>query len=399
MLITVLFFSMTSNFELQLDWFFILNFAFIMALAESMPIFYKELSLSTSFAVALSAYFLKGPIVAVIVTIVGFSFRILKYKNNYEHLFNTPWYKTAFNFCVFIVPILSSHALYLTLGGAFGGTISSNLLPLVGFTVANYLISIFMLSTVTSVIADYSFSYAFIRNAKLGIVNLVIVAPLGAIAAHIFSSFSYLGFVLFFIPLILTRFILASMIHSNKKYMQTVDVIMNALEARDSYTRGHSKRVAELSRRIAKALSYSEWQIDTLTIGALLHDIGKIGVPDHILNKTDQLTSEEFNTIKQHPEIGFNILNDVEGMDKILQIVRNHHERYDGLGYPDAKNHSQLPLNVYIVQLADSIDAMASDRPYRKALSADQIHFEILKHKGTQFHPIVVDAYLISVQK
>jgi len=378
----------------KLDLKFILFFTFFFAVAESLPIFYKELALSTSFAILLSTFILKGPLVTIIVVVLGFSIRVLKYNGKLEHIFNTPWFRTTFNYCIFTLPIIVSGMVFQILGGDFHKTIYDNLLPILAFTLVNYLMSIFMISAVTSVLSNNSFFYSYLRNAKLGIFNLTIIAPLGIMAAHIFASFSYAGLILFFIPVILTRFILASMIHANQKYMQTVNVIMNALEARDSYTRGHSKRVAEISILIAKELKYNEWQIDTLTIGAMLHDIGKIGISDNILNKMGQLTDEEFHTIKTHPEIGFSILKDIQGMRNVLRIVRSHHERYDGNGYPDGKTHHQLPLNVYIVQLADTIDAMATDRPYRKALNDHQIIEEIIKHKGTQFHPKVVDAYL-----
>ena len=125
----------------------------------------------------------------------------------------------------------------------------------------------------------------------------------------------------------------------------------------------------------------------------MLHDVGKIGIDDKILNKPDKLTEEEFNTIKGHPQIGFNILKDIKNLENILPIVHYHHERYDGKGYPQGKKAEELSLDVFIVQLADSIDAMAADRPYRKALSHDAIIAEVKKHSGSQFHPKVVEAY------
>jgi putative nucleotidyltransferase with HDIG domain len=169
---------------------------------------------------------------------------------------------------------------------------------------------------------------------------------------------------------------------------------MHAMEARDKYTQGHTKRVGELASTIAAELKYNQWKIDEIYMAALLHDVGKIGIEDSILNKPGKLTEEEFMKIKSHPEIGYNILKDIKDSEKVRFIVRHHHERYDGNGYPDKKKADELNLDVFIIQLADSIDAMSTDRPYRKALTEEQILNEIKNNKGSQFHPDVVDAYL-----
>ena len=167
-----------------------------------------------------------------------------------------------------------------------------------------------------------------------------------------------------------------------------------AMEARDKYTQGHSKRVSEIAEIIAKKLKFSQGRIEELMVASLLHDVGKIGIQDSILNKPGKLNDEEYKIIKQHPVIGYNILKDINNMKDINYIVKYHHERYDGKGYPEGKKGDELPLEVFIVQLADCIDAMATDRPYRKALSQEMISNEIARCDGTQFHPKVVQAYL-----
>jgi HD-GYP domain-containing protein (c-di-GMP phosphodiesterase class II) len=157
--------------------------------------------------------------------------------------------------------------------------------------------------------------------------------------------------------------------------------------------------VAEISASIAKELKYNDWKIERLNMAALLHDVGKIGIDDHILNKPGKLTKEEFDTIKTHPQIGYNILKDIKNLENILPIVHYHHERYDGNGYPDGKKPEELSLDVFIVQLADSIDAMSTDRPYRKALHPDIVLDEVRKCSGSQFHPKVVEAYFKMLDK
>ncbi len=169
---------------------------------------------------------------------------------------------------------------------------------------------------------------------------------------------------------------------------------MNAIEARDEYTQGHSRRVAEIATEIAKALKYNQWKLEKLVVAAMLHDVGKIGISDNILNKPGKLTDEEFDKIKEHPEIGYNILYKVKNLNYICPIVRYHHERYDGKGYPKGKNGKKISLDTYIVQLADAVDAMGTDRPYRRGLSKEQIISELENNSGTQFHPKVAEVYL-----
>ncbi len=218
-------------------------------------------------------------------------------------------------------------------------------------------------------------------------------------ALILFIKYGYLGIAFITFPLLLIRYTLLLYSDSKSQFIDTVEALMNAIDARDQYTEGHSRRVAEISVAIGKELKYNQWNIEELNIAAMLHDVGKIGVSDAILNKPGKLTDEEFDAIKEHPEIGIKIIKDIKNIDYVYPVVRNHHERYDGKGYPDGKKGDELPLNVYIVQLADTVDAMASDRPYRKGLSESIILEEIKKYSGTQFHPKVAETYLRIVGK
>ncbi|MCX8029922.1 MAG: HD-GYP domain-containing protein, partial [Brevinematales bacterium] len=181
---------------------------------------------------------------------------------------------------------------------------------------------------------------------------------------------------------------------SKSKYTETVKVLMTALEMRDKYTEGHSRNVAKIVRAIGEELNYSDSHIEELELAAYLHDIGKIGIPDSILNKPEKLTEDEYKQIKSHTVIGYDIVKGIKDLGKIPELVRHHHERYDGKGYPDGKKGDELDIDVYILQLADSVDAMSTDRIYRKALSPEQIKAELIKNRGLQFHPKIVDIYL-----
>ena len=177
-------------------------------------------------------------------------------------------------------------------------------------------------------------------------------------------------------------------------FLSAVTALVYALEAKDKYTSGHSERVAEVSAAIAREFGLPWDNIEKIRLAGLIHDIGKIGVRESILNKPAGFTEEEFQHIKYHPEIGERILNPIVDDNEILMIVRHHHERYDGTGYPDRLSGEQIPLGARILAVADSYDAMTSERPYRKAMSVETACTEVERGKGTQFDPRVADAFL-----
>lgn len=179
--------------------------------------------------------------------------------------------------------------------------------------------------------------------------------------------------------------------------LSTLDSMAKILDARDPHTSRHSTRVTELSMRIGKALGLSDEDLDVLKVSASLHDIGKVGVPDKILLKKGKLTVEEMDIIKKHPDIGFDILSSIIPMKKDAEIIRHHHERYDGKGYPMGLKGEDIPFLSRIITLADAFDAMTSDRPYRKALPYSVALQEIKRCRGTQFDPGIVDVFIRKV--
>lgn len=175
---------------------------------------------------------------------------------------------------------------------------------------------------------------------------------------------------------------------------EIIKTLVTAIDAKDIYTKGHSTRVAEYSVILAKRLGWDEHKIDSVRYKALLHDVGKIGIPDRVLNKADRLTDEEFDIIKSHTLIGSEILQGVSSLSEMHIVARNHHERYDGKGYPDKKSGEDIPEEARLVGIVDAYDAMSSDRAYRKALPRDVIHAEISRGRGTQFDPHMTDVFL-----
>jgi HD-GYP domain-containing protein (c-di-GMP phosphodiesterase class II) len=174
----------------------------------------------------------------------------------------------------------------------------------------------------------------------------------------------------------------------------TVSALVSAIDAKDTYTCGHSERVAWLSKELAKLMNLDDTIIEQVHICGLVHDIGKIGIPETILQKPGKLTDEEFDRIRAHPVIGENILKDVPQLQPVLPGVRSHHERWDGKGYPDGSSGEETPLFGRILGVADAFDAMCSSRAYRDGLNRSEVLDELTACAGQQFDPKLVQAFL-----
>lgn len=177
-------------------------------------------------------------------------------------------------------------------------------------------------------------------------------------------------------------------------YLDMVQTLRYTVEAKDSYTRGHSDRVSEYSVLIGEKLGLPAEQIKTLRIGGLFHDIGKIGIPDSILLKPAKLTDEEYSQIKNHPSIGAHILGSAAIFQDIIPIVKHHHERYDGNGYPSKLKGEEIPYLARIAALADTFDAMTSRRSYRGPIEVEHVKEEIKRCEGTQFDPQIAEVFI-----
>jgi putative nucleotidyltransferase with HDIG domain len=182
-------------------------------------------------------------------------------------------------------------------------------------------------------------------------------------------------------------------------YLKTIASLISAIDAKDIYTQNHSQRVAKITVEFSKSLGLEEKHIEKFQYGALLHDIGKIGVSDVILNKPAKLDEKEFNTIKEHPVKGAVILAPMEPDTDILEIIKHHHERYDGQGYPAGLTGEKIPFAARLVSIVDAWDAMNSDRSYRKKLSPEQILREFARGQGTQFDPVLTKEFINFIRK
>ncbi len=228
-----------------------------------------------------------------------------------------------------------------------------------------------------------------IRNKINGVINIVVASKFGRVTPGQLDVLS-----------ILTNSA-ASAIANNrlyrdlrKSYLEAIRVLANAIEARDQYTAGHTDRVSKLAELIARKLGWSEAKIFDLHMGCTLHDIGKIGVPDNILNKPSALTEEERARMRSHPDVGLQIIRGIELFKPAIPFIKAHHEFYDGTGYPRGLRGEEIPVEGRLLAVADTFDAIMSDRPYRNGNSLKVAVDELLKFRGKQFDPEIVDVFL-----
>ena len=181
---------------------------------------------------------------------------------------------------------------------------------------------------------------------------------------------------------------------NHEQFNDIVKIVMKALNEKDPYTQGHSIRVTEYALKIGEALGLEKDTMKELELAAVLHDIGKLGIPDKILKKPGRLTKEEFEIMRHHSDKGEKMLEGIADLEPYKKYVRAHHERYDGFGYPDGLKGESIPLISRIIFVADTFDAMTSDRPYRKGLSIETTIDELIKCSGTQFDPMIVETFI-----
>ena len=204
---------------------------------------------------------------------------------------------------------------------------------------------------------------------------------------------------LMLLPLLLARYAWKLYLDAQKQQMLLIDAIVSAMEAKDKYTEGHSRRVHDYAMQIGQAMGMPRKTLEILGTGALLHDVGKIGIDDSILRKPDRLTDEEWQIMRSHPDIGVRIVSGLGFSPEVLEIIHNHHQRYDGSGYPPRAAGQTPSMLTMIMCVADAYDAMTSDRAYRKHFSQEKAIAILREGAGTQFHPDVVNAFIQVLEK
>ncbi len=386
-------FYLLKNYKVT-DMTLLIIFSILSAIAETFLIPMPNIgAISVSYALTFSAILLTDPLTAAIITVAGVAFRCPYVDGRGRvHILNNPINKTLFNISQYLIIsgiggiIYTNLDNYIDVGFSFFNPIASF------FSLIVYiLLNTFFMAELMAIILNKKFTDIW-KNSIFGILyNVVLVSMLGIVLAFSYNSYQTGGILLFFIPLMFARYTFKLYLDMRKNYFETINVLIRAIEANDPYTSGHSLRVSAYAECIARKLNLPQSKIDLIKSAALLHDIGKIGIDKKILNKSGKLDKDEFDTIKTHPNIGATIISDLSYMASISDIIRHHHERNDGSGYPDGLSHDNIPLETSILTIADSFDAMTTNRPYRNSLDLEVALNEIKENAGSQFNPDIVD--------
>ncbi|HHW57495.1 MAG TPA: HD-GYP domain-containing protein [Clostridia bacterium] len=380
----------------------IILFGFFAILAESMPIHIaKEISVSVAFAVDLMAVLVFGPYEGALIAAIGIAFQIVKDPDGrIKHLFNFPYYKTLFNMAELALSVGIGGLIYKYTGG-FPGTYvyPKYLFSAILGAMVYYILNTSIVAVLLSLLTNKSIAYVFSKEIKWMVPNFLFLAFLGIVMSEAFVRIGYISIILLFIPLFMIRYMFKLYMDSKQSYYDTINVLVKALDAKDKYTAGHSKNVEKIAALLCREFGFSESHTEMVRIAALLHDIGKIGVKEEVLNKPGKLTDEELSLIQEHPQKGYEILKEVPSLKDVSVWVRYHHEWYDGSGYPEGLKGDEIPLEAQILSLADVFDALVSDRPYRKAFSQEEAYKIILEHEGTQFSPKIINAFKKAFEK
>jgi putative nucleotidyltransferase with HDIG domain len=224
----------------------------------------------------------------------------------------------------------------------------------------------------------------------------LLASPIAIVPAILYFDYFVTGILIILLPLLLIRYSYLSKVQLEEANRDLLKVLVKAIETRDPYTSGHSVRVATLARLIAEDLRLPERRIDAIETAALLHDIGKIdSIYETVIRKPYDLNEAERNLIRTHASKGADLLQSLSSVSAdVIRGVRHHHERCDGTGYPDGLRGTEIPVAGRIIMLCDSVDAMLSDRPYRRALSIVKVRAELIRCSGTQFDPSIVQVVL-----
>lgn len=316
-----------------------------------------------------------------------------------------PLLRSGFNTAQAIISIIAAAYVYGLLGGESSVPLQLNLkeplalISLVGLTVSFFFVNQLVVGIAIAMLTGSRIRQVLRRIMSPGGANFlydVMVSPIAVVIAIVYSNFGVAGLAMVSLPLLIIRHSYMSNMKLQQANKDLLTVLIKTIETRDPYTSGHSVRVSILAKAIAEDMDFSIAEVDRIETAALVHDIGKVdAIYASLIRKDGPLTDAERHIIVTHAAKGAEFLKTLTSFDaEVIESVRHHHERYDGSGYPEGLFGDQIPLGARIIQLCDSIDAMLSDRPYRKALTVEHVRSELLRCGGTQFDPKIVDVIL-----
>ncbi len=344
---------------------------------------------AVSVAPILASIDLGGPAVAVWVAAVGTTeIRELRGK--------IPWYGTLANHAGLVVPTALAGAAGTVIRGA-GDSLTYSFLGLIAGGVLFFVTNGLLTATLVALRTNQNVRLVLVGDAKGFGTSLIALAPLAWLMARAYSleGVGWWATLLFALPLYTTRVGYQKFIEMREMFEQTIGALAEAVDKRDPYTAKHSHRVKEIAVDIGRVMRVSDAELEALEWGGLLHDVGKIGVPDNVLLKQERLNKEERMIMNAHPVLGAQIIAPVTKLAPELPIIRHHHEWYNGSGYPDRLIGDEIPKLARVLHVADAFEAMTAARPYRMTpLTTEQALGELRKFAGIQFDPVVVDAFV-----
>jgi putative nucleotidyltransferase with HDIG domain len=276
----------------------------------------------------------------------------------------------------------------VSIGGWF---LSTRAIPAILLTTLTYFVIASVIETLVRERREYPFGEYWLLNFGKNFHHLFFTMVLGAVAAVGYRDVGATALVLFAVPIVLTRDALKRSLDLRTSRMEALKALSSSVDARDRYTYDHSNRVSRLACMLAREMGFGEATVEVIEGGALLHDIGKLSVDAEILSKPGPLDVDERAAIQEHPRYSADVLGQVDLLKDSVDIVRHHHERPDGTGYPDGLSGHEIPVGSRILNVADAFDAMISDRPYRKRRTLDEALEELRRGAGTEFDPVVVE--------
>lgn len=344
------------------------------------------------FVPQLGAVLLLGPFGTVALTAVEqlFTEFILQNKQHEKALFNT---------AQILLAAAVASLLYIAFGGEVGSArfnFTQSFPPFIVAVIGYFAVNTVSVSYIIALAEGKSFLEVWRQAAGNIIVFDLAMSPLAFLVAYLYVRMGAIALLAAIVPIIGLRYSYGVNIELQQLNQDLLRVLIKTLEARDTYTSGHSVRVAERSQKIARALNLRPREVRIIETAALLHDIGKIDLAySEILRQAGPLTPIQRKLIRAHPDKGVEIISSVRSLDpEILSCVRHHHEWYDGSGYPAGLAGKAIPLGARIIMISDAIDAMLTDRPYRSALSVEEVEEELRRNRGTQFDPQLVEKTL-----
>jgi len=379
------------NFDLSfVNFFFLFFFLALTLIAELLPVpLPNRAAISVSFAIVYGVILLSSPFVAALVAFGGMFLGTAKFGLR----------KALFNGSQYALSAYFSGRVFELLGGyAFAWTSVQLYIAIVLSVLTFFAVNAFLVMGVISLSEGVPLRSLWKQDINGILVQYFALFPLSVLLYLIHSTVGYAGILLFFFPLLVARYSFKLYVETKKTHLELLRALTAALDAKDPYTQGHSLRVAQVALKIASRFKLPDRRLEMLEYAALLHDVGKIGIKDAILLKPQKLTTSEYEVIKTHPLVGYEIVANVDFLREVAEIIRSHHERCDGSGYPDGKKAEELSLEARILAVADAFDALTSDRPYRRAFAVQEA-LRIMKNDERGRYDQVILEVLESIVK